>query len=188
MAFAMVCVSFIACGDDSDVGSGGTPLTSVTDAEYERLCERVPDSTDLASWLECLEASECQGCVNELLGIPNVDDCLFEIGTKAHYERTSCSWTVERLHACFDAREALLERVSCDQPLPEGEGSRCLSEFWRTCVSPPQDPEPRPPTSATGCDDSCENADDGECDDGGEDSINDGCGLGTDCADCGPRK
>jgi len=37
------------------------------------------------------------------------------------------------------------------------------------------------------CDDTCYWAMDGECDDGGDDSLNDFCEIGTDCADCGTR-
>lgn len=38
-----------------------------------------------------------------------------------------------------------------------------------------------------GCENTCFFADDGECDDGGPDSITSACGFGTDCGDCGPR-
>jgi len=38
-----------------------------------------------------------------------------------------------------------------------------------------------------GCQNTCFFADDGECDDGGEDSITNACGFATDCGDCGPR-
>ena len=38
------------------------------------------------------------------------------------------------------------------------------------------------------CADECSFNDDGECDDGGSDSRNDVCALGTDCTDCGPRR
>ena len=37
------------------------------------------------------------------------------------------------------------------------------------------------------CTNSCEFANDGECDDGGEGADFDECSLGTDCGDCGPR-
>ena len=37
------------------------------------------------------------------------------------------------------------------------------------------------------CDDSCQYANDGDCDDGGTDSLYDYCDLGTDCSDCGDR-
>ena len=38
------------------------------------------------------------------------------------------------------------------------------------------------------CDNECVFADDGECDDGGEGSTSDLCGLGHDCHDCGKRR
>lgn len=37
------------------------------------------------------------------------------------------------------------------------------------------------------CENSCTYANDGECDDGGMNSLYSACALGTDCADCGPR-
>ncbi len=40
---------------------------------------------------------------------------------------------------------------------------------------------------ATGCDNTCEFAFDGECDDGGYNSLWDICAYGSDCADCGAR-
>lgn len=46
-------------------------------------------------------------------------------------------------------------------------------------------PSGEPP--ASGCENTCTFADDGECDDGGLGMITDFCVLGTDCNDCGPR-
>ena len=37
------------------------------------------------------------------------------------------------------------------------------------------------------CNDTCFWPNDGVCDDGGDDSANDYCEFGTDCADCGTR-
>lgn len=37
------------------------------------------------------------------------------------------------------------------------------------------------------CNDTCYWAGDGECDDGGDNSLNDFCEIGTDCTDCGTR-
>ncbi|GAB5547507.1 MAG: hypothetical protein SangKO_072670 [Sandaracinaceae bacterium] len=38
-----------------------------------------------------------------------------------------------------------------------------------------------------GCSNTCSSSNDGECDDGGPNSLYSVCALGTDCADCGPR-
>jgi hypothetical protein len=38
-----------------------------------------------------------------------------------------------------------------------------------------------------GCNDTCQYANDRECDDGGPGAMNSSCPLGSDCADCGPR-
>ena len=43
------------------------------------------------------------------------------------------------------------------------------------------------PPAADGCDDTCSDAMDGFCDDGGPGAFFDLCALGTDCSDCGPR-
>ncbi len=47
-------------------------------------------------------------------------------------------------------------------------------------------PPPAPAANA-GCTNTCNTANDGECDDGGPNSLYNVCGLGTDCNDCGPR-
>ena len=41
--------------------------------------------------------------------------------------------------------------------------------------------------AANGCNNTCNTANDNECDDGGPNSLYDVCALGTDCADCGLR-
>ncbi|MEM7604577.1 MAG: hypothetical protein AAF411_04405 [Myxococcota bacterium] len=43
------------------------------------------------------------------------------------------------------------------------------------------------PLVGNGCTNTCNTANDGECDDGGPNSLYSVCDLGTDCADCGPR-
>ena len=43
------------------------------------------------------------------------------------------------------------------------------------------------PAAGPGCSNTCATANDGECDDGGPDSLYSICDLGTDCNDCGPR-
>lgn len=40
----------------------------------------------------------------------------------------------------------------------------------------------------TVCDNTCAYAYDGQCDDGGQNSLYSICDCGTDCADCGERK
>jgi V8-like Glu-specific endopeptidase len=55
--------------------------------------------------------------------------------------------------------------------------------------SPSPAPSPSPPSDpGTLCNETCLFAADGECDDGGPNSLPDAaCGFGTDCTDCGPR-
>lgn len=54
--------------------------------------------------------------------------------------------------------------------------------------------DPPPPVMEGGdgggadvCEETCQWSRDGECDDGGPDSLFDGCAYGSDCTDCGPR-
>jgi|GEM_PF-2343623 len=51
------------------------------------------------------------------------------------------------------------------------------------------EPDPRPDAepSAALCSNTCSDANDGVCDDGGDGAQYDGCALGTDCNDCGTR-
>lgn len=42
-------------------------------------------------------------------------------------------------------------------------------------------------TGPGGCSDTCDWANDGQCDDGGPGADYFDCALGTDCGDCGPR-
>ena len=178
----------LACGDDSSSAATGTPLTAVTAVEYDRLCDRVLSTMDLGAWIECTPLASCQSCLNELLNIDDRETCQDRIGTPARYKATACPWTVAQLDACFDEREALMDTIPCERPFREADGSHCLNEFWDACVEHrPDMKEPKPPPSPTGCDDTCVSASDNECDDGGQGSITDGCGLGTDCSDCGRR-
>lgn len=52
---------------------------------------------------------------------------------------------------------------------------------------PKSPPPPLSPEQGYVCGNGCAFAGDGKCDDGGLGSEFDGCGEGTDCADCGPR-
>jgi hypothetical protein len=165
--------------------AGGVALTAVTASEYERLCQRLEED-ELGTWLECTESDSCQRCLDELLSLES-DSCEERIGTPERYTAMACPWTVAMLDACLDERHALMLAISCERPPQAGEESACLKEFRDACVRTPMPAEPAPPPSASGCDDTCQSPDDGECDDGGPDSITDGCGLGTDCTDCGPR-
>ena len=54
-------------------------------------------------------------------------------------------------------------------------------------VSPGQQPDDLPPGGAVVCENTCQYSSDGDCDDGGPNSLFSLCPLGSDCADCGPR-
>lgn len=51
----------------------------------------------------------------------------------------------------------------------------------------PQEPDPQDPDPDELCADTCQWANDGVCDDGGEGAESTACELGTDCLDCGSR-
>lgn len=55
-------------------------------------------------------------------------------------------------------------------------------------VAAPAAPTPTAPVAAAAlCTNTCDSANDGDCDDGGPNSEFNICALGTDCADCGSR-
>lgn len=60
------------------------------------------------------------------------------------------------------------------------------NESSATRRRPSASPTPTPMPSAL-CSNTCEFANDGDCDDGGPGHDFDLCALGTDCGDCGPR-
>ncbi|RVU48848.1 hypothetical protein EA187_05310 [Lujinxingia sediminis] len=64
-------------------------------------------------------------------------------------------------------------------------GTDCADCGSRPAINEP-DPEPEPEPEPV-CSDSCQYANDGECDDGGPGAAYDVCTYGTDCSDCGSR-
>lgn len=73
-------------------------------------------------------------------------------------------------------------------PIVICEGPDCEDAGDQTDTEEP-DAGDETDTGAPGllCTDTCGSAGDGECDDGGPNSLYDVCALGTDCSDCGPR-
>ncbi len=67
----------------------------------------------------------------------------------------------------------------CPTGDPCGPGLACSDNQCRSLGQPPA------PVGL--CEETCQWSNDGECDDGGPNSLYSGCDLGTDCADCGPR-
>jgi hypothetical protein len=137
------------------------------------------------------------------------DDC--ETGTVGA-ELMSCTATVGELEACLDAAiarvRAQLEMVSCDSPVStmapatqEMASLPACAQVEAKCpglaeqLTPEMDssvgingggPDAEP-IGPGGCTDTCPDADDAFCDDGGEDAEFSGCDYGTDCTDCGER-
>lgn len=114
-----------------------------------------------------------------------------------------CSTTVGEYAACLYANaeqlSAALDTFTCEA-LSDPDNAEALG-------SDPTDPSSLPecevieaecpalldgegtnePPAENGCEDTCNDADDGWCDDGGPGADFNLCPLGTDCTDCGPR-
>lgn len=76
----------------------------------------------------------------------------------------------------FPLLAACLSVAGCDDGDSSGGGGRYPG-------AEPDDPVPEGPS----CTNTCEYADDGDCDDGGPGSDFSICAFGSDCNDCGPR-
>jgi hypothetical protein len=128
---------------------------------------------------------------------------------------TGCDATVGDLNACLAASIAglngQLNTLSCDAPISIGGPSlmtppdpaectaleaQCPGILARleeeTGVGVPSLEDGGggtggEPVGPGGCTNTCSDADDGFCDDGGEGSTTDWCAFGSDCGDCGER-
>lgn len=125
---------------------------------------------------------------------------------QASAELEDCTATVGELQSCLDASVAAFHQAigsrSCDDVKIDGTTTarpatqnppayqalqmKCPNiRFNRDSSSTGGS---QPPPSPTGCDDTCTEAKDGFCDDGGSGSSGfNTCGLGTDCTHCGQR-
>jgi len=112
-----------------------------------------------------------------------------------------CDAPAAELSGCIDASLAatqmLLDEVRCDNvsSMPSGalQGMQTVPECEALQAKCPGldlggNSASTEPPSPTGCDNTCSDANDGFCDDGGPRSESNFCGLGTDCADCGARE
>lgn len=126
------------CGDDGsgDSGRRSAPLTDITAAEYQDLCDRYEGSIELGTYDECTGALDCEMCLGELLGGGEdyERECGYNIGTPEDYIRSGCTWTLGQIQDCLDDRAALQARLSCDRPIQEGEDVTCLSPFLDACM------------------------------------------------------
>lgn len=121
-----------------------------------------------------------------------------------------CQATVSELQACLGASlaamRALIQQVTCSASLSQlmmGSGfeepvacdtfdMKCPGGLSAIGVATDALPDDEDATGTAGgggagCTDTCQDAADHFCDDGGEGSETNICGLGTDCTDCGPR-
>ncbi len=161
-----------------------------------------------------IDEAACEGMVDDCIADARAepattqDEC--EAGTVSA-ELMSCTATVGELEACLDAAIARirsqLDMVSCDSPvsstLPATQEMPALpacAQVEAKCPGLAEQLTPEmesagsgggfvdvEPTGPGGCSDTCVEATDGLCDDGGADSDFSGCDYGTDCTDCGER-
>ncbi len=92
------------------------------------------------------------------------------ITTCGECQEESCTWCADGAGYCVSATDD----DACGNPLERLDGCGVL---------PGADMGP----GGGGCSNSCSDAFDGYCDDGGPGSDYSICALGTDCGDCGPR-
>jgi hypothetical protein len=119
-----------------------------------------------------------------------------------YYPSADCTGTPQQYahqadDSCVYHSPSFSGRYLCEEDDSGGGSGGQLSPPAPPPLSPPADaaPSPPPPDTDSGCSNTCEGgnpdwADDGQCDDGGPGSANNGaenCAYGTDCSDCGRR-
>lgn len=158
-----------------------------------------PDGTELIDRAVCEETTA--QCLLTRTKAGSAVDCDVLAGAVA-----GCELHVSAFEACFDAQleriAAAIDQLACDALSTGDEVDAVLASLDASnlpeCATtaeecpallPSGDGSGGGPMAAgvDGCDDSCVNARDARCDDGGDGSAGDTCAFGTDCTDCGPR-
>jgi len=136
------------------------------------------------------------GCLLDGEGVVSSMRCEPE---RLHGATVGCELTIAQYRECVVASSARLaewvETFSCqsladpETPSPTSidPSAASLPECAPVMAACPALFEPEGGPAADGCDDTCSDAHDDFCDDGGPGSITRFCAIGTDCADCGPR-
>jgi hypothetical protein len=141
---------------------------------------------------DCLESGDLGGAMTESMCEPT------QLQTVGAGCNVSVGEYVDCLSAGAEQLEELLDSLTCEtaasgsappvgsDPMDISTLPECMA-VQSECPGLLAEGGSSQPPSESGCDNTCEDADDGFCDDGGEDSQTSFCGLGTDCIDCGPR-
>jgi len=139
---------------------------------------------------ECLDLSGCGWCAPRGRCVPGTstgpsDDFL---DCESSLEFVSSGWRYSSCDSCES-------QTTCGEC--HADGCTWCTDEAGYCVSPTDDDACRAPLeSRDGCEsvdpfdlctNTCTDARDGWCDDGGSFADSSRCALGTDCADCGPR-
>lgn len=166
-------------GGSSDIASRVADLVDELAFQNEVVCDCF-DSFGYSSRAECLSdfTSISAPCANTAF---NLDP-----GVSSAY--LACRNTAEFLYSDCTAD------LTCDDQAGIG-GEDCYADYASATVDCPVLPSTvtRAYAQCTGvggsggCTDTCIYPNDGECDDGGLDSLTNYCAFGTDCADCGAR-
>ncbi len=167
---------FTACNVNADCCAWGTREAYCVEGACVPTCSANSDclseccaASDVAEVDVCWLQSACGQCIFDFNGCTRNDDC--------------CGW--DDTSICFNSGEFPAPFGQC-LPLCETDAD-CDSDC---CIGTDLGSSVCAPASFCDealCDDTCEFAMDGECDDGGPGSMFDVCDLGTDCSDCGPR-
>jgi hypothetical protein len=148
------------------------------------------------------DAASCERSKNECLGLGGMSTTSTECDAEGlRAAGADCAVTTRQFGQCLiaGAQQAsnILGAFQCEvfsDPNKLGEllatemGPESLPECAEIVSMCPDVLEPdKGEPAADGCDETCSDAMDDFCDDGGPGSLTDLCALGTDCTDCGPR-
>ena len=116
--------------------------------------------------------------------------CLEECGeTQQEAAAAGCSAEFNALASCMlNGGSAAWDCDSSSDEMEPADTGPCASQLAALddCEAGSDTTEGTGGGTGSLCTNTCEYANDGECDDGGPESLYDDCELGTDCADCGP--
>jgi hypothetical protein len=181
--------SFAGCGATvQDYERCSTALIRETERQLAAInCTRSPTTAELRSFETY--PSECAELERQCPQIGYDDEPGRDDVPNRYEEGPGCTNT------CIDASDGY-----CDDGGPDSDfdicayGTDCNDCGPRTDTAPGEEPitppiTAEPPTEEEypGCTNTCRDAYDGVCDDGGEGSQFSICPYGTDCDDCGPR-
>jgi hypothetical protein len=148
------------------------------------LCDPVAPTRDDAVFSPCVAADYCLPGINGV-----VASCVPAAGAAGADQPCAGHFNCASGLACFEGacRAWCRPGGSCSGSVP---GATCSFSLIDVATSQPlafQGASADPIGICGLCNDTCEDADDSFCDDGGPNFDYDICPLGSDCTDCGPR-